>query len=74
MKGYNEGSLNVVTILHTDRPSPLNLYLTKVPLHSYGFVRIVALGVFLIDIHGRDRFVLKGKDRFIVTEVILFLQ
>ena len=26
MKGYNEGSLNVVTILHTDRPSPLILF------------------------------------------------
>ena len=26
MKGYNEGSLNVVTILHTDRPSPLIYY------------------------------------------------
>ena len=26
MKGYDEGSLNVVTILHTDRPSPLILF------------------------------------------------
>jgi hypothetical protein len=25
VKGYNEGSLNVVTILHTDRPSPFIL-------------------------------------------------
>ena len=26
VKGYNEGSLNVVTILHTDRPSPCMVF------------------------------------------------
>ena len=27
VKGYDEGSLNVVTILHTDRPSPYMNYI-----------------------------------------------
>jgi hypothetical protein len=31
VKGYNEGSLNVVTILHTDRPSPLSLLVLPNP-------------------------------------------
>ena len=44
MKGYNEGSLNVVTILHTDRPSPLNLYLMWVHVAIFSYHDMVSTG------------------------------
>ena len=38
VKGYDEGSLNVVTILHTDRPSP---YILNIMYLLLGYLSVV---------------------------------